>query len=189
MPSTKPNVIYYYKRARHVERVGDTHDVMVYAESATGKVMMNLEKYQFKTRTEAADFVHRFNARYSGPPQVMRIDPTALMEDFTRFRESVKQHIESHTMLAKRFATNEGSCEMGEQKKKVVDVALVKLNTSSPEEDTSTLVPGKDLLQTRYYMVGENADVDRQVRHDNHELIEKLGGPQAVEVLVSRPFA
>lgn len=75
--------------------------------------------------------------------------------------------------------------------KTIVDVALVKVTEVPQEGGVSikrTMVDSAELKQSRYFTDRENGRLEKTVLHDNHALVVKLGGPDAVEVLFSRPF-
>lgn len=73
---------------------------------------------------------------------------------------------------------------MSESTKTVVQIVLVKRETDNDGKVTRTFLKDGDGLFTD----ADDAAVEKTVRFKEHDAIVEAGGPEKVEVLISRPF-
>ena len=74
---------------------------------------------------------------------------------------------------------------MSEANKAVVDVLLVKVTEMEDGEDERAVI--KRIPDFAFTDLS-NAKIREKVLFEKHDLVADAGGPEAVEVLISRPF-
>ena len=118
-------------------------------------------------------------------------DPVQAFVSPRRYAEQMQKTIEWYTKLAISGGTaitwsSKEEKQMSEQSKTVVDVVLVQVTEATAEQDVTRTV----IERFTGFAFSDLSDekIREMVLFEKHEMIGDAGGPDRVEVLVSRPF-